>query len=402
MDIAPQSGGGPSDLRVLELFSGLGGMRLGLQRAVVDQHLHVTKCVAYDTSPTPNAVYNLNFAANDAAHRVRPNLVEHIKPHDVDGKFDLWLMSPPCQPYTTTRGAKGDDAADTRSSGLKYVLDLLAKLADRPRFLFLENVKGFLDSDMFGVVVRHLEGLGYSCEAHLLTPLQFGLPNNRNRTYLVAELGTPRGRNVTESATTFPCPVYIGPGSAAVPLHSICRLATFEVRRHCAIAEDDTEPNAYGGLYLPLATLQKPFLAGMSVVGAHDQATCCFTRGYGQVLHMSSGSLYLDDCAAPLAVEKLDRSDMTRYGGRLRFFHSRELLRIFGFPDTYVFPRDMSMRSRYKLVGNSVNVVVVAHVLRRLLHLGEHANDVGERLLRFSDLAKQELPNMAREDENED
>jgi site-specific DNA-cytosine methylase len=50
----------------------------------------------------------------------------------------------------------------------------------------------------------------------------------------------------------------------------------------------------------------------------------------------------------------------------MRYFTPRELLNIFGFPSDYSFPEQISLKKRYELIGNSVNVTVVRHLLNRL------------------------------------
>lgn len=52
----------------------------------------------------------------------------------------------------------------------------------------------------------------------------------------------------------------------------------------------------------------------------------------------------------------------------LRYLTPRELLSLFGFPDdSFIFPADISLRKRYELIGNSINVTVVSELLRYLL-----------------------------------
>ncbi len=62
----------------------------------------------------------------------------------------------------------------------------------------------------------------------------------------------------------------------------------------------------------------------------------------------------------------MERSpDMSQLHSRkIRFFTSKELLRIFGFPDSFDFPLDMPLPIRYRLIGQSINVLVV----RALMH----------------------------------
>jgi len=88
--------------------------------------------------------------------------------------------------------------------------------------------------------------------------------------------------------------------------------------------------------------------------------------GYGKILHKASGSLLLPDAAEELRMNRLDRSDMRVYAGRVRLFSPREMLRLMGFPDWFQFPAHYTARQCYGLIGNSINVVVVRHVMDSL------------------------------------
>ncbi len=73
-------------MKVIEFFSGIGGMRVSLALAGVP----VDKVTAYDTSPLCNTTYRYNFPDCD----VRSRLVEQLVALDVED-VDLWTMSPP-------------------------------------------------------------------------------------------------------------------------------------------------------------------------------------------------------------------------------------------------------------------------------------------------------------------
>ena len=90
-------------ISVHEFFSGIGGMRLAIP-------MPVRRCVAYDTSLIANQIYSHNFKDKACA-----KLVEQLKVEDVDDGSELWTMSPPCQPFTTTLGAHRRDVKDNRT-----------------------------------------------------------------------------------------------------------------------------------------------------------------------------------------------------------------------------------------------------------------------------------------------
>eukprot|EP01035_Chromulina_nebulosa_P018022 gene18022-23663_t len=114
-------------LTVYEFFSGIGGMRLALPDVV--RGIPIKRIEAFDCSEVANDIDGLKFS-------------------DVDGKADIWTMSPPCQPYTTTKGANRKDNLDNRSRGIFHIMKLLKEMKYKPRYIILENVQGFKDSKL--------------------------------------------------------------------------------------------------------------------------------------------------------------------------------------------------------------------------------------------------------------
>eukprot|EP00913_Durusdinium_trenchii_P020751 g19491.t1 len=108
--------------------------------------------------------------------------------------------------------------------------------------------------------------------------------------------------------------------------------------------------------------LSRPYAPGLSYVGRKDLWSFCFTGHYGKVMHKSSGSLLY------LADEPVDRSALPKSVGL-------EILNFLGFPESYKLPRDMELKHRYKVVGNSIAVSVASELLRLLLR-GEGAERI--------------------------
>jgi site-specific DNA-cytosine methylase len=112
-----------------------------------------------------------------------------LKLGDVDGKADIWTMSPPCQPYTTTHGARRRDALDNRSRGIFWLMELLLGMRrGLPRWIVLENVRGFINSSVLQLWKRVVTACGYLYRQYELSPdTCVGLPNSRRRYYFIAE-----------------------------------------------------------------------------------------------------------------------------------------------------------------------------------------------------------------------
>eukprot|EP01031_Cornospumella_fuschlensis_P034413 gene34413-41652_t len=111
------------------------------------------------------------------------------------------------------------------------------------------------------------------------------------------------------------------------------------------------------------------------IVTRHSQKTACFTKGYTRY-HKGTGSVLLVNGNMDVVpsmdseheydgewVEKL----LSNENAYLRYLTPTELLRLFGFPDSFSWPADVSKRKRFELIGNSINVHVTSRLLRYLL-----------------------------------
>ncbi|XP_062363634.1 tRNA (cytosine(38)-C(5))-methyltransferase isoform X7 [Cinclus cinclus] len=96
------------------------------------------------------------------------------------------LMSPPCQPFTRI-GLQGD-VSDPRTKSFLYILSILPRLQKLPKYLLLENVKGFESSSARNELLQTLTTCGFKYQEFLLSPTCLGIPNSRLRYFLIAKL----------------------------------------------------------------------------------------------------------------------------------------------------------------------------------------------------------------------
>ena len=158
-------------MKVLELFSGIGGVASALDGA------HEVVC-ALDISSHVLQAYRLNFDHPTRQANLATLSVEQLAAYDAD----FWWMSPPCQPYTV-RGLQ-NDLDDHRSKSLVHLMACLSEI--QPERFALENVAGFEGSRARELVVETLEGLGYEVRQRVLCPTDLGTPARRARYYLIA------------------------------------------------------------------------------------------------------------------------------------------------------------------------------------------------------------------------
>lgn len=165
------------------MFAGVGGFDLGLQR---QGH----KCVGYsEIDKYATYVYRYNFGTEVMNYGNATN----INPDELPD-FDLLCGGFPCQAFSVAGKRKGFE--DTRGT-LFFEIARIAR-AKRLRYLFLENVKGLLNHDQgktFGVILQTLDELGYDVQWQVLNSKFHGVPQNRERVFIIASL---RGRSPPE------------------------------------------------------------------------------------------------------------------------------------------------------------------------------------------------------------
>lgn len=420
-------------------------------------------CAQSATEPAEQSIHSLPISAfsfpppsldrSDVIHPAAPpvlltRLIEQLPASTFvspTGRPTMWLMSPPCQPFTRTKGAKRLCGADRRNAAFTSLLAALRSLPHdaRPELLALENVKHFLYSDMHAALLDAMRACGYRVTQYLLSPHQIGVPNHRTRFYLVAEKMTQAEADAREERQWEEERLHVQmmpPNADDLKREWADRRSEDAAESSCGdtddeddaradddqeedeeVGNDDNDPTQDSGaaaslspssssgvpsdaaaavvpppsslpvvvpprrlqsyldppsfqsdallsaLTLPASSLRHPHR--LSVVSPHDRRTFCFTGGYGQVMHTSSGSLLLTrgsqiDRRQSITRHPLDRSaGWSAHIGSLRFFSPMELLRLFGFPDWYRMPDHFTCRHAFKLVGNSINVGVVRSIL---------------------------------------
>lgn len=170
-------------IRVIELFAGIGAQASALERLGIP---HIRVGVA---EFEPHA-----YAAYCAIHGDTPNFgditkIEHLPP------CDLLTYSPPCQDISIAGNRKGlEEGSGTRSSLFWEVLRLLKDMKDRdclPGVLQMENVDAIVNKQNRPHLERFiiaLNELGYDSSWEVLNAKDFGIPQNRNRFYMISTL----------------------------------------------------------------------------------------------------------------------------------------------------------------------------------------------------------------------
>ena len=169
-------------MKFIELFAGIGAFRLGLERTGHE-------CVwANEWLERPRSIYARNFGEQPDGRDIR-----NVSAGDIPSA-DLLVGGFPCATFSVAGKRTGFSLDDTRGT-LAFEMFRLAHEKSIPYLLF-ENVKGLLNHDggrTFEIILEVLDGLGYDCQWELLDSQNFGVPQHRERIFLIGHLrGNPR------------------------------------------------------------------------------------------------------------------------------------------------------------------------------------------------------------------
>lgn len=287
-------------MKFIDLFAGIGGFRFGMESAGHE-------CVAFCEID--------KFAR--ASYKAIHNTEGEIELHDATGvtkkeikaigQVDVICAGFPCQPFSAAGARRGFE--DTNGT-LFFEIARFASIL-KPKYIFLENVKGLLNHDKgytFETIIGSLDELGYDVEWQVLNSKDFGVPQNRERVYIVGHLRETSGREV------FPI-IRTRSDKSIIQLGNIKKTESFGGNPQC------------GRVYSP---------SGL--------APCLNTMQGGQ------------------------REPKILIDGKVRKLTPRECWRLQGFPD-WAFDKAQEVNSNsqlYKQAGNSVTVNVIKEIARYL------------------------------------
>jgi len=161
-----------STLKVGGLFAGIGGIELGFKKAGFK--------ISWANEIDKNAciTYRLNHS-----HKLIEKDIRELDPKDVE-KIDILVGGFPCQAFSIAgyRKGFGDDRGNVFFEILRFIDEL------DPQIIFLENVKNLHTHDKgntFKVIKQELEDRGFYLHYKVLNSCDFGVPQNRERIYIV-------------------------------------------------------------------------------------------------------------------------------------------------------------------------------------------------------------------------
>lgn len=345
-----------TQLSVLDLFSGAGGMSLGFARA------GFALIRAIDNDPAAIDSYRTNIGQHIVAHDLREPTVFP--------RADVIIGGPPCQGFSSAGSRR---TADQRNTLVRRFADIVADL--RPRAFVFENVEGFLTSEGGAYIFDLLNPLivaGYRIHLRKVNAANYGVPQHRKRVLAIGGLGWD---------PSFPQPTHAAfgaPGAALVRGHlpttptvmdalrglpaplSVCPSTATD---HCARPLSPRDRARIGAL------LPGQAMRDLPVELRHESYQ---RRAFRRVI---DGTPTERRGGAPAGIRRLRPDEPCKAvtsGSRAEFIHPledrgltlRELARIQTFPDDFAFRGTIAQREH--LIGNAVPPLFALAVAREL------------------------------------
>lgn len=302
-------------MKFIDLFSGIGGIRLGLEMA---GH----KCAGFcEFDKFARTAYKAIYETEGEweAYDIRT-----VKPYDIP-TVPLWCFGFPCQDISIAGKQKGIRGG--RSGLFWEIIRLLEgrNKEDRPEWLLIENVKNLLSIGRgfdFARLLCSLGEVGYECEWQVLNSKDFGIPQNRERVFIIGHLGEGSRRKVF--------PIRPTNGENPCKQQELTKGVADAFRIYDSRGLARTLKAEGGGLGAKTGLFLVPDYKGLSE----------------------------DNCNGILCIQKTRR----KIRCRIRKLTPRECWRLQGFPD-WAFDRALAAgisNSRlYQQAGNSVTVNVI-------------------------------------------
>ncbi len=308
-------------LKTIDLYAGIGGIRLGFERAGFET------VFSNDIELACKTTFDLNFKTS----QLTVADIGEIKPSSLPD-FDFLLAGFPCQPFSIAGYRKGFEDTARGNQFMNIVQILKIK---KPMGFLLENVKNLKNHDggkTFKIIEEELTDLGYHIKAKVMNSMEYGnVPQNRERIYIV---GFKNDKFADKF--NFPNPLVLNVGINDI------------------LEKDVPEKYYYKKDSLLYPRLKDEIIKKNTVYQWRRQYVRENKRGVVPTLTANMGT---GGHNVPIILDNKGIRKLT----------PKECLNAQGFPIGYKIPKNLSDSKLYKQVGNSVTVTVIEKVAKNIV-----------------------------------
>jgi len=328
-------------MRFIDLFCGIGGFRQGFENNGFD-------CVfSSDFDSQAQTVYESNFGERPFGD------ITKINPKEIPD-FEILLGGFPCQPFSISGKKKGFD--DTRGTLFFDVCRIIEE--KQPKIVVLENVKHLIHHDKkntIKVILNSLKSLGYNVNHRILNTKDFGLPQNRERIFIIGTKNSFFDFDLMRTKKAKPLSFFLD------------KEGDFEYldKGNYTLLEQGIYKKQESGLifrgYRNKNTFQKGIRPGtLHLNRTHRQPNRIYcVNGYHPTIpsQETSGRFFI----------YLPTED------KVRKLTIDECYRIMGFPNDFI--KHPAVGHRYRQIGNSVGVNVIKEISHQIIQQNLLSNE---------------------------
>jgi DNA (cytosine-5)-methyltransferase 1 len=325
-------------MKFIDLFCGIGGFRIGFEE-------NGYSCVfSSDFNSKVQETYSMNFG------EVPYGDITKIDP-EIIPDFDVLLGGFPCQPFSISGKKKGFE--DTRGTLFFDICRIIEK--KKPKVVVLENVQHLVHHDKkrtFLTIIHTLKDLGYNVNYKVLNSIDFGLPQNRERIFIIGTVNSYFDFEQMDKIKSKPLSEFL----------------------------DNDNDNDFEYLDKSEYTLlDKKFIriqkSGLIFVGYRNKNG--FKVGirpnseHLNRVHRQPNRIYSIEGYHPTLPSQETSGRFFIYlpkEDRVRKLSINECYRIMGFPDTFI--KHSNQGEQYKQIGNSVPVNVIKEISKQIIKQG--------------------------------
>lgn len=331
-------------LKSIDLFAGIGGIRLGFDRAFGDE---IETVFVSEWDGAAQKTYKANFHDD---FEIAGDITK-IEEADIP-EFDICLAGFPCQAFSLAGKHMGFN--DNYKGTCRGTLFLdVARICEyhKPKVIFCENVKGLTVHDKgrtFKIICKTFEDLGYKVFSKILNSRNFGVPQNRERIYIVAFRNdiAPEAFEFPEKTDDTKCLWDIVEETPVPAKYYLSDTYVETLKRHRA--RHEAKGNGFG----------------YEIRDWSDVAGAIVCGGMGR-----ERNLVIDKRQKDLTPTTHIKGSINTQG--IRKMTPREWARLQGFPDSFILPlADVHL---YKQFGNSVTVNVIEAIAERVKEVLDNA-----------------------------